>query len=76
MLKIDRSFVRDIPDDKDAAAIVGTVIAMAHALNPQVSRQGWRPGSRCVFSRRGGCDVMHGYLHSRALPAGQVVECL
>ena len=72
VLKIDHSFVRDIPDDKDDAEIVNTIIAMAHNLKIEVVAEGVETEEQIAFLRACGCDCMQGYLFSRPLPAEEV----
>lgn len=68
VLKIDRSFVRDIQDDKDDAAIVSTIIAMAHNLKLEVVAEGVESEAQRAYLERCGCDAMQGYLISRPVP--------
>jgi diguanylate cyclase (GGDEF)-like protein/PAS domain S-box-containing protein len=76
VLKIDRTFVRDVPDDPDDAAIVGTVVAMAHNLKLEVVAEGVETDKQLAFLRACGCDAMQGNLVSRPLPAGDFARYL
>jgi EAL domain-containing protein (putative c-di-GMP-specific phosphodiesterase class I) len=73
-LKIDHSFISDIPEDKDDAAIVTTIIAMAHNLKLEVVAEGVETEKQLAFLKDSGCDSMQGYLFSRPLPAEEVVR--
>jgi EAL domain-containing protein (putative c-di-GMP-specific phosphodiesterase class I) len=68
-LKIDQSFVRDIPDDADDAAIASTVIAMAHALRLEVVAEGVETEEQLAFLRSRGCDRVQGYRLGHPQPA-------
>lgn len=75
-LKIDRSFVRDIADDENDAALVAAVIAMAHNLGVRVVAEGVESHRQLEFIRIRGCDEYQGYLYSRPLPGAELVEVL
>jgi EAL domain-containing protein (putative c-di-GMP-specific phosphodiesterase class I) len=68
-LKIDYSFIRDIPDDANDAAIATTIIAMAHTLGLQALAEGVENEAQLDFLRREGCDAYQGYLFSAPLSA-------
>lgn len=67
-LKIDRSFVQGVPDDRDDAAIVTTIIAMARSLQLEVIAEGVEEASQLAFLRTQGCDEYQGYLLGRPMP--------
>ncbi|MDO7711423.1 MAG: EAL domain-containing protein [Pseudomonadota bacterium] len=68
-LKIDQSFVRDIATDKDDAAIVATIIAMASHLNLTVVAEGVENFQQLDFLTANGCVLFQGYHFSRPLTA-------
>jgi EAL domain-containing protein (putative c-di-GMP-specific phosphodiesterase class I) len=75
-LKIDRSFITDIPHDADDAAITQAVIAMGHSLRIRVVAEGVERESQLDFLRRHGCDEMQGFLFSQPVPADEVQRLL
>ena len=75
-LKIDRAFVRDIPDDADDAAIASAVIALAHSMKLTVVAEGVESAAQLEFMRDRRCDLVQGYYFSRPVPAQQLAELL
>jgi EAL domain-containing protein (putative c-di-GMP-specific phosphodiesterase class I) len=68
-LKIDQSFVRDLPTNENNAKITRAIIAMAHSLNLSVLAEGVETDAQLVRLRDEGCDEVQGYLFSRPVCA-------
>ena len=68
-LKIDRTFVRDLPADSDDAAITKAVISLAHSLNLKVVAEGVETVAHVRALEAYQCDEIQGYYISRPLPA-------
>lgn len=75
-LKIDRSFVKDIPLDMDDAAITQAIIGMAHSLRLRVIAEGAETQDQLMFLRSQHCDEIQGYYFSKPLPAGDFTRLL
>ena len=75
-LKIDQSFVRDINNDPDTAAIVTAITAMAHSLRLKVIAEGVEFSEQAAFLKRNGCDQMQGYLIKAPVPAEKFVSLI
>jgi diguanylate cyclase (GGDEF)-like protein/PAS domain S-box-containing protein len=75
-LKIDRSFVQDIPGDADDRAITGAIISLAQKLQMQVIAEGVETQEQADFLAASGCDDVQGYLISRPVAAAAFVPLL
>ena len=69
VLKIDRSFVRDIVSDADDAAIVAAIISLAHSLGLSVVAEGVEQQDQMIYLARYGCDTIQGYMVSPPMRA-------
>jgi diguanylate cyclase (GGDEF)-like protein/PAS domain S-box-containing protein len=75
-LKIDRTFVRDLPDDPDDAAITKAVIRLAHSLSLKVVAEGVENIAQLRELERYDCDEIQGYYISKPLPAADCAAFL
>ena len=69
VLKIDRSFVADLEDDKDDRAITATIIGIGRTLNLKVVAEGVETAFQLSFLESHGCHMYQGFLASPALEA-------
>jgi len=72
VLKIDRTFIKDIITDPDDAAITVATIEMARTLKLQVIAEGVETQPQLDFLTRNGCDLYQGYLFSRPVPPEEI----
>ncbi len=73
-IKIDRSFVQDLPIDGPDAAIVDTIIVMAHTLSMKVIAEGVETVDQEAYLAERNCDEVQGFRYSAGVPAEQVAE--
>lgn len=75
-LKIDQSFVRDLPNDQDDIALVETILAVARSLNLHVVAEGVETAEQAAFFDKRGSVVQQGYFHGKPEPAQNWLEKL
>ena len=68
-LKIDRAFIKDLPDDDHAVAIARAIIDLGHALGFRITAEGIETQAQYDFLRHAGCDQGQGFLMARPMPA-------
>ncbi|RJE73836.1 diguanylate phosphodiesterase [Pseudoalteromonas sp. MSK9-3] len=71
-LKVDRSFVKDIPADSNDMEITAAIIAMAQKLNLQVVAEGVETKEQVAFLKRNNCYIVQGYYYSPPLPEHEI----
>ncbi|MCB1886877.1 MAG: PAS domain S-box protein [Rhodocyclaceae bacterium] len=76
VLKIDRSFVKDLSDSEDCRTIAGTIMVLAHGLGMSVVAEGVETEDQLRFLGLRDCDMIQGYLFSRPLPVSDFERLL
>lgn len=75
-VKIDRSFLEDVPGDPDDESLIRAIINMSHSLGLQVISEGVETEAQQRFLQIEGCDELQGYLLSRPLPEKDLLALL
>lgn len=75
-LKVDRSFVKNVTEKTETAAITAAIIQMAHSLNLGVIAEGVETLDELTFLRRNHCDEIQGYIVSHPVPQNELLEFL
>ena len=76
VLKIDKSFIDDIPFSQDSMKIASTIIAMGHILGFKVLAEGVETPEQLAFLQEKGCDMYQGYIKSQPITAVAFAELL
>ena len=75
-LKIDRSFVARMTEDRGHAALFQAIISMIHSLGMTAVAEGVEMPSQLIYLQAYGCDILQGYLFSKPLPAEEFAPFL
>ena len=75
-LKIDREFIKDIPEDKDDVAITNAIVSLAKALGLKIIAEGPERGEHIDFLKDVGCDIAQGYYYSKPISSKGVEKFL
>jgi EAL domain-containing protein (putative c-di-GMP-specific phosphodiesterase class I) len=75
-LKIDQSFVKGLPEQRQSAAIIGAVVGLARELDLKVVAEGVELKSQLDYLRARGCHQYQGYLCSRPVPPAPMMQLL
>jgi diguanylate cyclase (GGDEF)-like protein/PAS domain S-box-containing protein len=75
-LKIDKSFIQNIPADAEASALAAEIVRLAHALSLQVVAEGVETAEQAAFLRAAGCEAMQGFLFARPAPGDECAALL
>jgi diguanylate cyclase (GGDEF)-like protein/PAS domain S-box-containing protein len=73
-VKVDKSFINDIPQDPNDSAIVQAIIGMAHTLGLKVTAEGVETATQLDILKSFGCDQYQGFYFSRAVPAKEFMS--
>jgi diguanylate cyclase (GGDEF)-like protein/PAS domain S-box-containing protein len=74
ILKVDRSFVKDVPHDQEDVSLVTAIVAMADSLGIAVVAEGVETEEQRLFLKEIGCDYMQGFLFDKPLSAGEMEQ--
>lgn len=75
-IKLDRAFIKDLPNDQADASIVKAVLAMAEGMGLEVIAEGVETKEQCQFLVNAGCTIVQGFYFARPLPAAELEKQL
>ena len=75
-LKIDRSFIRDLPDDDDDCAITMSIIGLARGLGLSIVAEGVETEGHAQWLKQQGCHFLQGYLYSKPVDFDALIQVL
>lgn len=75
-LKIDKSFVKDLPENEEDVGIVKAIIALSKSLNIDVIAEGVETNEQKLFLLEHGCDDIQGFIYGKPMPSTKMEELL
>ncbi len=75
-VKIDRSFIKDLPNDRNAMAIVRAIVGLSVTFGMSVTAEGVETDEQAVQLALEACDQLQGFLFSKPIPAGKVMNLI
>ncbi|MGI9424252.1 MAG: putative bifunctional diguanylate cyclase/phosphodiesterase [Hyphomicrobiaceae bacterium] len=75
-IKIDRSFIMDLPGSNHSLSIVRTIVSLARSIGMSTTAEGIETAEQYALLKEEGCDQLQGYLISRPVPADQVLSLI
>ncbi len=75
-IKIDRSFVVNLPRSNHSLSIVRTIVSLARSMGMSTTAEGIETREQHALLRQEGCEQLQGYLFSKPVPAGETVEVI
>ncbi|MDN3649857.1 EAL domain-containing protein [Reinekea marina] len=73
-LKIDQSFVQELPDDRESQVIISSIISLAHLLEKKVIAEGVETEEQLALLNQYQCDFIQGYMFYKPLPFGELTN--
>ncbi len=75
-IKIDKSFIDDVTEDRNAASVCDAIIRLGHSLGKKIIAEGVETEAQLEFLRRRQCDEAQGFLFARPMPAEDLTKIL
>jgi diguanylate cyclase (GGDEF)-like protein len=75
-LKIDRAFIKDLPEDEEDVSISRAIISMGHSLGKKIVAEGVEKKEQVEFLKSNGCDYIQGFYYSKPLPQEEFIKYL
>ena len=74
IIKIDRQFIKDLPEDTDSLAIVKTIVELANSIKARLIAEGVETEAQAKLLAELNCDYLQGYLFAKPMPTEELVN--